>query len=446
MKRGLILLLSLLICSSQTFGFELIYPTEKKSMVNSEYAFFVGYTKNGESISINDEWIHLASNGAFAHTVKLKDGENRIKIKSDYGVRFYNVYKNTSIKQELPTEDFEAQRAYINKDNTPLRSTPVDGGLNRMGHLFANTSIIINGSQGNFYRVFLSKDKVGWVAKDNVTMNPCLLRDNAEFISMDSQRFKNATIQTITFTKTLPYTVEDMDKEIIFRVYNPEASEDSVYTLNIPKPKKYTYSIKSDNGKYSFKVMELPKTIEECTVVIDAGHGGSEKGAIGCLGDEEKEINLKIAEELEKQLTQKGFNVVMTRECDANVSLNDRVQLAKDNDADIFVSIHLNSIGGNTKMEIFKTRGTGVYYFNNNAKELAEIVEKNISSFAGTRRDGIHQASFAVVRPTDYVGILAECAYMTNPFDSVLYRKADFAKKVSKGISKGLEKYIKSKD
>ena len=49
------------------------------------------------------------------------------------------------------------------------------------------------------------------------------------------------------------------------------------------------------------------------------------------------------------------------------------------------------------------------------------------------------------MRPTDYIGILVECAYMTNPFDSVLYRKNDFAKKVAKGIAKSVEKYITAK-
>lgn len=445
MKRGLILLLLFFFCSAQTFGFELVLPSEKKNYVNSDYAFFYGRAKNGESISINDEGISTASNGAFAYTFKLKEGENRIKFKSNYGVQFFKFYKTTPEKQELPIENFEPTKAYVNSDNTPLRSTPVDAGMNRIGHLFANTSIIINGSQGSFYRVFLSKDKEGWIAKDSVTINKLGFRNSSEFISMDSQRYKNAMVQTISFTNTLPYTVEDTEKEIIFRVYNPEISDSSVYTLNIPKPEKYTYSVTSECGKYTFKVKQLPANISDITVVVDAGHGGSERGAIGCLKDEEKDINLAIAAELSKQLRDKGFNVVMTRECDANLSLNDRVQIAKENDADIFVSIHLNSIGGNTPMDIHKTRGTGVYYYNSNSKRLAEIIEKRVSSSAGTRGDGIHEASFAVVRPTEYVGVLVECAYMTNPLDSVLYRNDNFAKKVAKGITKGLVEFVNEK-
>ena len=259
---------------------------------------------------------------------------------------------------------------------------------------------------------------------------------------MDSERFKNAMIQTITFSKKLPYTIEDAENEIIFRVYNSELSDESVYNLNIPKPDKYAYNISLEEGKYTFKVRKLPENIKETTVVIDAGHGGYELGAVGCLGDEEKNINLKIALQVEELLKSKGINVIMTRNCDADISLKDRVDIAKENDADVFVSIHLNSIG-DTPMNIHKNRGTSVFYFNNNSKGLAEILEKTITAQANTRDDGVRTASFAVIRPTEYVGVLVETAYMTNPLDSVLYTNDKWINKAAKGIAEGIIKYIK---
>lgn len=259
---------------------------------------------------------------------------------------------------------------------------------------------------------------------------------------MDSQKFKNATIQTISFTKNLPYTIEEKDKEILFKIYNPELSDNSVYTINIPKPEKYYYNIELKNGVYTFKVSEMPDTLEDVTIVIDAGHGGSEKGAIGCLGDEEKMINLKIALELQDILKEKGANVIMTRECDGYVSLEDRVNIAKNNDANIFVSVHLNSIG-DIPMNVHKNRGTSVYYFNPNSKKLAESVEKSVTKTAGTRNDGVKTASFAAIRPYNYAGILVESAYMTNPCDSVLYNSENFAYNIAKGIADGIEQFVK---
>ncbi len=441
MKKGLLILLLTMCFVLQTQAYELILPREKSSISNSNYAFFVGKANNAESISINGCPIYVAPNGAFAHSVKLKTGENRVVVRSNYNTQIYKFYKNERQKAiEIPIEEFDAKPVVVKHDNVPLRSTPIDGGLNRMAHLFKDTTVLINGSKGSFYRVFLSKDKIAWIAKKDVDSLDC--SETASFINMDSQKFKNATIQTISFTKNLPYTIEEKDKEILFKIYNPELSDNSVYTINIPKPEKYYYNINLKNGVYTFKVSEMPDTLEDVTIVIDAGHGGSEKGAIGCLGDEEKMINLKIALELQDILKEKGANVIMTRECDGYVSLEDRVNIAKNNDANIFVSVHLNSIG-DIPMNVHKNRGTSVYYFNPNSKKLAESVEKSVTTTAGTRNDGVKTASFAVIRPYNYAGILVESAYMTNPCDSVLYNSENFAYNIAKGIADGIEQFVK---
>ena len=441
MKKVLILILSLFLTLMQTQAFELFMPTDKKNATTKDYAFFYGRAKSAEGLTINGHGIYVAPNGAFAHTVKLHDGENRIMLKTLYGLSLYKFYKSTNRQVDIPTENMEYTKAYVNRDNTPLRSTPVDGGMNRISHLFGGTHIIINGSKGSFYRVLLSKDNEAWIAKKDVTLTDEGFYP-AEFINMDSERFKNAMIQTITFSKKLPYTIEDGEKEIILRVYNPELSDESVYNLNIPKPDKYAYSVQLEEGQYTFKVRKLTENIKETTVIIDAGHGGSEKGAIGCLGDEEKNINLNIATQVAEILKKHDLNVIMTREVDADVSLDERVKIAKENDADIFVSIHLNSIG-DVPMDVHKKRGTSVFYFNNSSKALAETILKETTHSAGTRDDGAQTASFAVIRPTEYNAVLVEAAYMTNPMDSMLYTNEKWRKKVSKGIAEGIIKYIK---
>lgn len=436
--RGLLILIFALLFAGQVFAYDLVLPREKKMTVSTNYAFFVGKAKNTETITINDEKIHIASNGAFAHSVKLKDGENRVVVKSNFNTQIYKFTKKKSKTSENPVLfQFEPKNYIVKKDNTPLRSTPIDYGMNRISHLFKDTVLILDGEQGDFYRVKLSKNKTAWIMKSAVQEYDCECF-KPEFVGMNSETFKNASVHTIEFTGKLPYTTEENDREIIFRVYNPFVSDDSVYTINIKKPEKYSYKTELCDGKYVFKLNHLP---EELTVIIDAGHGGSEKGAIGCLGDKEKDINLKIASELKEILAQKGINVVMTRECDANVSLEDRVKMARENCANIFVSIHLNSIP-DIKMDVHKNRGTSVYYYNPNSKDLAKYVQDSVISALATRKDGVRTASFAVLRPTDYVGILVETAYMTNPLDSVMYRSETFARSAAQGIADGIFKFI----
>ena len=443
MRRVLIFFILFFAIILRVNAFEVIMPADKKTVTTKDYAFIYGKTSNADTITINDKSVYVAPNGAFAHSVKLHDGENRIIIRTLYGgLTLYKYYKTSPQSVELQIEEFEPVKAYVNADNTPLRSTPVDAGLNRISHLFGGTHIVVNGSKGSFYRVYLSKDKEGWIAKKDVTLTDEEFYP-AEFINMDSERFKNAMVQSISFSKKIPYTIEDCEKEIIFRVYNPELSEESVYNLSIPKPVKYAYNVSLNEGEYTFKVRKLPENIKDITVVIDAGHGGSERGAIGCLGDEEKNINLKIAQKVAEYLEKHDINVVMTRDVDANVSLEDRVNISKENAADIFVSIHLNSIG-DVPMDIHKNKGTSVYYYNNNSKYLADILQQEITHYAGTRDSGVQTGSFAVIRPTDYAAVLVETAYMTNPYDTMLYTNEKWLNKAAKGISEGIIRYIKA--
>ena len=106
--------------------------------------------------------------------------------------------------------------------------------MNRISHLFKDTKLLINGENGDFYRVFLSNEDVAWIDKSAVTE----FDDNIEskFLTMNSETFKNASKHIIEFTEKFPYSIEEDDKEIIFKVYNPFYSENSVYTFNINKP------------------------------------------------------------------------------------------------------------------------------------------------------------------------------------------------------------------
>lgn len=443
MRAILILFFTLIMGINSAFAYELVLPKEKRTYVTTNYAFFVGKANKSEEISINDEKIYVASNGAFAHSIKLKDGENRIVLKSNYNTQVYRFYK-TPVEDNVETELIElVPKTYqVIKDNTPLRSSPIDYGMNRISHLFAGTNLVINGRKGNFYRVFLAKNKEAWIQKDSVLL--AQVNSAPKFITMNSESFKNASRHKIEFSAKLPYTIEETEKEIFFKVYNPLVSESSVYTMNVRKPEKYYYETSLNDGTYVFKVSELPKvdngTLCGLTVVVDAGHGGSEKGALGCLGNFEKDINLKIANELKSILASLGANVVMTRECDANVSLDDRVKIAKENCSNIFVSIHLNSIP-DIKFDVHKNKGTSVYYYNQNSKDLAKIIEKSVVSKLNTRNEGVRTASFAVLRPSEYVAVLVEVAYMTNPVDSVLYTQEDFPSETAKAIADGILKY-----
>ena len=101
MRELIILFFCLILGINSAFAYDLVLPKEKKTIVNTKYAFFVGKAKNTESIIINDNKVYVASNGAFAHSIKLKNGENRIVIRSNFSAQVYKIYKNPEEKQML---------------------------------------------------------------------------------------------------------------------------------------------------------------------------------------------------------------------------------------------------------------------------------------------------------------------------------------------------------
>ena len=115
--------------------------------------------------------------------------------------------------------------------------------------------LVLRFKKGDFYRVLLSKDDEAWIHKNSVKIAEREICP--KFITMNRETYKNASKHTIEFTEKLPYTIRENDTEIVFKVYNPLVSENSIYTVNIRKPNKYTYETISYNGVYVFKVNEI---------------------------------------------------------------------------------------------------------------------------------------------------------------------------------------------
>jgi len=150
-------------------------------------------------------------------------------------------------------------------------------------------------------------------------------------------------------------------------------------------------------------------------VVIDAGHGGTQSGAV-YGGIKEKDLNLDIAKRLNGLLIAEGIKTYMTRDNDATVGLYTRSALANNVDADLLVSVHNNA--GNSK-----TTGSMTLYHPDSSKkkgnltayEFAKIVQKNLNKTLKSKDMGVIQRpNLAVLRTSNMPAVIAEIGYMTN--------------------------------
>jgi N-acetylmuramoyl-L-alanine amidase len=215
-------------------------------------------------------------------------------------------------------------------------------------------------------------------------------------------------------------------------------------------------------------------------IILDPGHGGKDPGATGKKGTKEKHIVLNIARRLKTLIKERlGAKVLMTREKDTFIALEDRAEFANNKKADLFVSIHVNSHPQR------RVKGLEVYHFGEasdpralevaarengtplednapdwrfiladklndkkieDSQELAWKTRKAIVPHLRKRykvKDhGVKTAPFYVLRMTTMPGILAEVAFVSNPTEEKLLTQKAYQQRVAEGLLKGIQEYI----
>ncbi|OIO38775.1 MAG: hypothetical protein AUJ75_02365 [Candidatus Omnitrophica bacterium CG1_02_49_10] len=216
------------------------------------------------------------------------------------------------------------------------------------------------------------------------------------------------------------------------------------------------------------------------TIVVDAGHGGKDPGAIGRDGTYEKNVVLNVAKRLKKHLASRGINVIMTRDTDTFISLGGRTEKANSNKAKLFVSIHANA---NKYRSI---NGFEVYYFSEATDDdaralaaaenaaldkengnlvnpttnlkaiiwdlkyseyraqsirLARSISRYINDDLSIRNRGIKSARFYVLKNTRMPAVLVETAYLSNQYDEKKLADSSFREDIALAISKGVLSY-----
>ena len=221
------------------------------------------------------------------------------------------------------------------------------------------------------------------------------------------------------------------------------------------------------------------------TIIIDPGHGGMEVGSKGKFGTLEKSLTLPISQKL-KTLIEKNlaYRVVLTRDKDVDVSLENRAAIANNNRAVLFISVHVNGFPRSS------ARGSETYFLSLNAtdeearrlaymennssdieskissedendimmilwdmaqsafikqsSELAENIQRELNSLLGTRNRGIKQAPFKVLTGVACPAILVEIAFISNPDEERKLQTEEFQNNVARAIYRGIDNFLKN--
>ena len=182
-------------------------------------------------------------------------------------------------------------------------------------------------------------------------------------------------------------------------------------------------------------------------ITLDAGHGGSDPGAIGSDGTKEKEITLAITKQVQQLLEKKGAKVYMTRTTDVDVygpnasdvdELQARVNVGEKYNSDLFVSLHINSSVNKN------VGGFSSYYYpkTNNDLRIAKAIQDQLSANFGVDDLGVRQANFYVIKRITMPATLIEMCFISNEKELVLMKGKWFQNKTARLIVAGIEKYF----
>lgn len=177
-------------------------------------------------------------------------------------------------------------------------------------------------------------------------------------------------------------------------------------------------------------------------IVVDPGHGGRDVGAVG-NGIYEANVVLAISLKLGQILQEMGYTVVYSRTDNTEVELQPRVNQAERVNADVFVSVHANSL----EARLSTVSGVETYYAPGASLSgrLASFVHNQIINITGARDRGVRTARFHVIRRTSMPSILVETGFVTNPQESANLNNPSYQDRMAQAIARGVDQFMKSR-
>jgi N-acetylmuramoyl-L-alanine amidase len=254
-------------------------------------------------------------------------------------------------------------------------------------------------------------------------------------VAVDIYGVNNNTnwITQLRTAKEIKNTWTEQVEDDVFRVY-----------IQLKHAQHWGYSLEYDSTgrRLMVKIKRQPPVLDirRLRIAIDPGHGGDNLGADGVNSHVlEKEETLLIAKEVEKQLKKMGVkHVFMTRTKDTTLSMPERMELLKQFDPHLLVSIHLNSAGSDT------VQGTSTYYRYIGFRPLSQALLKQMLTLGLKEYGNVGNFNFSLSGPTDYPNALVEVAFLSNPAEEKRILNPKFHKAVARKIYAGIVDWLRA--
>ncbi|MDZ7318090.1 MAG: N-acetylmuramoyl-L-alanine amidase [candidate division KSB1 bacterium] len=354
---------------------------------------------------------------------------------------------------------------------TSLRTAPAASAI--ISSLPAGVRLHLLGQRDGYFKVQLASNSYGYVPAADIKQLPPGTPVPNTSISLPTYAIKGDWLQLRMNVQThCPFTlVQTIDPAMLeltvfgahlfsqwttypdneptikrIRWAQPSADVFKLF-VELNQPQQWGHRVRFEPGQMILEIRRTPKIaapplspVAGLIFALDAGHGGTEKGAVGATGLLEKEVNLRYTQKLAARLDSAGARVILTRQTDTTMTLASRMDIARNANAHIFCWLHNNAVGATA--DAAAVQGTSTYFTVPQNQALAWALYPHLLNL-GLKSFGRVQSDYYITRQTDMLIVLVEGAFMSHPLDEMLLADEHFLDRLAEAVFRGLEDFCR---
>ncbi|KAA3635340.1 MAG: N-acetylmuramoyl-L-alanine amidase [Bacteroidetes bacterium] len=372
--------------------------------------------------------------------------------------------------QDFPLVETNSKHSLLTYNLGPIRlGGPIIADYPKGVHLQ------VNGDVGDYYRIALDKNTGGMIKKENVQLLPPITLKPTYFLQYATAvPGDNMDMVNIPYSQPVPYAVfpEPDQGRIRVILYGVKTSstwlshrqglkivDKLTWQQTTPDTYEMIVQLKTSklwgyelvkNGNFLQLQIKHPPHFENdhngvpakgLKVAIEAGHGGHNTGTTGLSGMLEKDVNLDVALKLEKICNDHGIEVVMVREEDTYMTLQEKRDIVETSDAHLLVSIHANAAA--TRGDYLRVGGVSTYYHNPFWAGFAEIMYGELLELPLDEFGAVGSFNYLVTRMSSRPAVLVEQGFMSHAEDEEKLASPEFRQQMAEKIFRGIIEFVR---
>lgn len=347
-----------------------------------------------------------------------------------YVSSYYIELQPETIKVDIETMNRTGKVVKLTTGDTLSVRSGTNSNTTLLGKLSAGSTVTITGKDKitGWYRINYN-GQVGYVSSYYIELQTTTTTTYKK--TTDNLNFRTGPSTSYSIISTIP-------KNTTVEVISTSNGWSKIKYNNKEGYVSATYLTDSNSSTGSTGGVSLPSSkpaYSNRTIAIDPGHGGHDPGAVG-FGRYEKDIALSISKKINANLKTLGFKTVMTRSTDVYIPLSQRYTIANNNNANLFVSVHLNSGASSA---------SGIETLYKNSKNFANDIQTEMIKATGARDRGLkYRSDLAVLNGTKMSASLVEVGFISNSAESSTLATNSYQDKLAASITKGIAKYTDS--